>query len=268
MVKTTPGTEAMEDEIRATRRSIDDKVERIQNRLSPGDMVDSVVDFARSNGGAIAGGIGRSVREHPLPVAMIGAGVIWLALSSRADRHAEDDYAEVLEDDDGESTTEKLRHKASDLRHKAAERAADFSDDVRGRARQTRRKAGALGRRTGDQAVRAGRASGQFVKDHPILVGAAGIALGAAIAASLPRTGREDRAFGARADRARTAAKEAAVKEGRKVQEAAKAAVAKARETAERKAPTGDDLRQDAERTVGAAGGPNAGTGKSSGAAG
>lgn len=267
MVKTTPGTEAMEDEIRATRRSIDDKVERIQNRLSPGDMVDSVVDFARSNGGAIASGIGRSVREHPLPVAMIGAGVIWLALSSRASRHAEDDYAEVVEDDD-ESTAEKLRHKAADLRHKAADRAADLSDDVRGRARQARRTAGSLGRRTGEQAARAGHASGQFAKDHPILVGAAGIALGAAIAASLPRTGREDRAFGARADRARTAAKEAAVKEGRKVQEAAKAAVAKARETAERKAPTGDDLKQDAERTVGAAGGSNAGPGKSSGTAG
>lgn len=250
MVKTTPGTESIEDEIRATRRSIDDKVERLQNRLSPGDMVDNVVDFARTNGGAIAGGIGRGVREHPLPVAMIGAGVIWLALSSRANRRAADDYAEVVDDDDGESTAEKLRHKASDLRHRAEDRAAGLRDDVRGRVRRARHKAGAVGRQTREQAVRAGRTSGQFVKDHPLLVGAAGIVVGAAIAASLPRTGREDRAFGERADRARTVAKEAAVKEGRKVQEAAKAAVSKARETAERKAPTAGDLKHDAEQSA------------------
>lgn len=268
MVKTTPGTESIEDEIRATRRSIDDKVERLQNRLSPGDMVDSVVDFARTNGGAIAGGIGRGVREHPLPIAMIGAGVIWLALSSRSSRNAEDDYAEVIEDDDGESTAEKLRHKASDLRHRAEDRAAGLRDDVRGRARRVRDKAEAVGRRTRDGAVQAGRSSGQFVKDHPLLVGAAGIAVGAAIAASLPRTGREDRAFGERAARAKTAAKEAAVKEGRKVQEAAKAAVAQARDTAERKAPTAADLKQDAERSVEAARGPQSAPKKAPGAAG
>lgn len=268
MVKTTPGTEAIEDEIRATRRSIDDKVERIQSRLSPGDMVDSVVDFARTNGGAIAGGIGRGVREHPLPVAMIGAGVIWLALSSRASRHAEDDYAEVVADDDGESTAEKLRHKASDLGHKAADQAADLRDEVRGRARRASHKAGTVGRQARDQAVRAGRTGGQFVKDHPLLVGAAGIAVGAAIAASLPRSDREDRAFGERAGRARATAKEAALKEGRKVQEAAKAAVAKARDTAERKAPTADDLKRDAERSVEAAREPQSGSMKTPGAAG
>jgi len=201
MVRSTPGTDTIEDDIRATRRSIDDKVERIQRRLSPGDMVDSVVDFARTNGGAIAGGIGRGVRENPVPVALIGAG-------------------------------------------------------VRTGSRQVRHQAAALGQKTRAQASRAGRSGGRFVKEHPVLVGVAGIALGAAVAASLPRSGREDRAFGERADQVKTAAKDAAVKEGRKVQEAAKAAVAKARETAERKAPTADDLKRDAEQSVKAASEP------------
>jgi ElaB/YqjD/DUF883 family membrane-anchored ribosome-binding protein len=244
MVRSTPGTDTIEDDIRATRRSIDDKVERIQRRLSPGDMVDSVVDFARTNGGAIAGGIGRGVRENPVPVALIGAGVLWLALSSRA-RHRADD--EVI-GDGGESTADKLRHKAADL-------GDNVRDGVRTGSRQVRQQAAALGQKTRDQAVRAGRSGERFVKEHPVLVGAAGIALGAAVAASLPRTGREDRAFGELADRVKTAAKDAAVKEGRKVQEAAKAAVAKARETAERKAPTAGDLKRDAEQSVRAAGG-------------
>jgi hypothetical protein len=245
MVRSTPGTDTIEDDIRATRRSIDDKVERIQRRLSPGDMVDSVVDFARTNGGAIAGGIGRGVRENPVPVALIGAGVLWLALSSRARQRADD---EVI-GDDGESTADKLRHKAADLRD-------NVRDGVRTGSQQVRQQAAAIGQKTRDQAVRAGRSGGRFVKEHPVLVGAAGIALGAAVAASLPRSGREDRAFGERADRVKTAAKDAAVKEGRKVQEAAKAAVAKARETAERKAPTAGDLKRDAEQSVQAASEP------------
>jgi hypothetical protein len=214
------------------------------------------VDFARTNGGAIAGGIGRGVRENPIPVALIGAGVLWLALSGRAGHRTEDDTAEVI-GEDGESTADKLRHKAADLR-----------DGARTRSRQVRHKTAAVGRKTSDQAVRAGRASGRFMKEHPVLVGAAGIALGAAVAASLPRSGREDRAFGERAARAKAVAKEAVVKEGRKVQEAAKAAVSKARETAERKAPAAGDLERDVEQSVRAASEPQSPPRKTPGAAG
>jgi len=73
MVKTTPGTENIENDIHSTRRSIDDKIERIQQRLSPGEVVDNVVDFARTNGGAIAGGIGRTVRDNPVPAATLSS---------------------------------------------------------------------------------------------------------------------------------------------------------------------------------------------------
>lgn len=246
MARSTPGTDTIEDDIRATRRSIDDKVERIQRRLSPGEMVDTVVDFARTNGGAIAGTIGRGVRDNPVPVAMITAGVIWLALSSRGGDY-EESAADVV--NDGPSTGEKLRQRADDLRHKAA----GMGDDMRERARRVGRQAGTMSRQTRDQALRAGRSGGRFVKDHPILVGAAGVALGAALAAALPRTAREDRTFGERADATRETARRAAAQEGRKVQEAAKEAVAKAREAAERRAPTGEDLKRDAEQTAKAA---------------
>ena len=168
--------------------------------------------------------------------------------SSRAKHRAGDDTAEVI-GEGGESTTDKLRHKAGDLRD-------NLRDGVRSGSQQVRRQAAEVGQKTRDQAARAGRSGGRFVKEHPILVGAAGIALGAAVAASLPRSGREDRAFGERADSVKTAAKDAAVKEGRKVQEAAKAAVAKARETAEAKAPSAGDLKRDAEQSAKAASDP------------
>jgi ElaB/YqjD/DUF883 family membrane-anchored ribosome-binding protein len=228
MVKTYPGTETIEEEIRATRRNIDDKVERIQQRLSPGDIVDSVVDFARTNGGAVAGGVGRTLRDHPLPIAMIGAGVLWLALSSRAQSHAEEGSDDFYAHD-GDTTGKTLRERAADLRESAREGAAEV-----------RERAGRVGHKARVQAVRATRSGGHFVKEHPVLVGAAGIALGAAIAAALPRTAREDDAFGERAERAKQAAKRAAVKEGRKVQEAARSAVEKAR-----KAATAGEMKRD-----------------------
>jgi hypothetical protein len=249
MIKTTPGTDTIEDDIRTTRHSIDDKVERIQQRLSPGDLIDSVIEFARTNGGAVAGGVGRTVRDHPLPVAMIGAGIVWLALSSRADHDSDrDEFGE----ESREGMGDKLRQRAASLGEGVRERASDLGE-----------RAGELGHEARVRAARAGRTSRRFVMDHPILVGAAGIALGAAIAASLPRTAREDEAFGERAERARQAAKDAAVREGRKVQEAAKAAVEKAREAVERKAPTAGDLKRDVERTAKAAGGPGATPGSS-----
>ncbi len=231
MVKTTPGTESIENDIQSTRRSIGDKIERIQERLSPGDMVDSVVDFARTNGGAVAGGIGRTLRDNPVPAAMIGAGILWLALSSRSRR-----------DDDHDDETAAEPATAAKFR----ERAAAVRDDVRERA-------GKVSRQARRQAVRAKDGTGRFAHEHPVLVGAAGIALGAALAASLPRSGREARAFGERAGRVKTAAKDAALKEGRKVQEAAKAAVKKAKEGAAGKAPDAEAVRRDADAVTRAA---------------
>jgi ElaB/YqjD/DUF883 family membrane-anchored ribosome-binding protein len=242
MDKTNPGTEQIEDDIRTTRRNIDDKIERIQQRLSPGDVVDNVIDFAKTNGGALAGSVGRTVRDNPVPVAMIGAGILWLVLSSRSNYQAEGaDDADSA--DDSDSGTHKLRDRATALR-----------DDVRDRA-------GKVGRKARIQAVRACKSCGRFVMYHPILVGAAGFALGAAVAASLPRSEREDRAFGEHSDRAKEAARSAAVKEGRKIQDAAKAAVTTAKEAAEKKASeAADSVKHDAAPAAKASSGgrPNA----------
>jgi ElaB/YqjD/DUF883 family membrane-anchored ribosome-binding protein len=239
MDKTNPGTEQIEDDIRTTRRNIDDKIERIQQRLSPGDVVDNVIDFAKTNGGALAGSVGRTVRDNPVPIAMIGAGIVWLALSTRSRYQAEAaDEADTVDDNDNDSDTHTLRDRATALR-----------DDVRDRA-------GKIGRQARIQALRAKKSSGRFVKDHPILVGAAGIALGAAVAASLPRSEREDRAFGEHSDRAKEAARSAAVKEGRKIQDAAKAAVTKAKEAAEKKASeVAESVKDDAAQTAKASSG-------------
>lgn len=231
MPDTEPGTaksnssDDIEADIRSTRRNIDDNLERIQRKLSPGDFVDDVIDFARTNGGAVAGSVGRTVRDNPVPVAMIGAGVLWLALSSR-------NRSGDVEESQGDSLP------------KRATAAGAAAGKVRGKAgevgEEVRHKAGELSREARDQAVRAKETSGEFVREHPLLVAAAGLALGAAVATALPRSKREDRTFGERSDKAKHAAKEAAMEEGRKVQAAAKSAIRKAKQEAEKQGRKAD----------------------------
>src|SRR3546814_11695846 len=88
MVKRTPGMDTMEEEVGSMRRSVGEKAEHLRERMSSSDLMESILEFARSNGGAIASGVGRTVREHPVQIVMIGAGIAWLAISSRRSHHA------------------------------------------------------------------------------------------------------------------------------------------------------------------------------------
>lgn len=256
MTNTTPGSDTMGantmGESRGTRRR---DFEDMRERGSTGETIDSVMDFARDNGSAIADAIGRTVRENPIPIAMIGAGIAWLAFSARGGRDYDDDtgYEYYGLRSEREGRTGRLRQRAAEAGEELRERASHLGERVGERAGELRHKAR-------DQARRARRSGGRFVKEHPLLIGAAGLMFGAALASALPRTAREDSVFGERAERARQAAKEAALREGRKVQDAAKAAVEKAREAVAEKAPTADDLKRDVERTAKAATGGGSGS--------
>src|SRR3546814_18163234 len=76
--------------------------------------------------------------------------------------------------------TDRLKQRASAAGESLRERASDLGE-----------RAGELGHEACRRARHYGRSGGRYVKDHPILIGAAGIALGAAGAAALQRTYRE-----------------------------------------------------------------------------
>jgi len=86
---TDPGDKTpaqIEREVEQTRDSVADTLDNLRAKLAPSQMVDQVVeqisDYARSSGGTeFMRNLGTSVRDNPLPVAMIGAGIAWLLLS-------------------------------------------------------------------------------------------------------------------------------------------------------------------------------------------
>lgn len=80
--ETHPGDKSaaeLEREVEAKRAEVEENLDALQDRLSPGQMMDQLFDYAKNgNGAEFTRNLGRSVRDNPIPVALIGAGMAWL----------------------------------------------------------------------------------------------------------------------------------------------------------------------------------------------
>ena len=100
---TDPGSKSPEEvqrEVRQSRAEVEETLDAIQERLSPGQLFEQAVDYMRSsNGTDFFRNLGARVRDNPVPVVLVGTGLAWLMLSgsrSRRRDYYEDD--ELLED--------------------------------------------------------------------------------------------------------------------------------------------------------------------------
>jgi hypothetical protein len=75
-------TRHIERDLEDTRSRLDATIDALQQKLSPGQMVDQAVTYFKEGGGVeFTSNLGRTVRDNPLPVLLIGAGIAWLAVS-------------------------------------------------------------------------------------------------------------------------------------------------------------------------------------------
>ncbi|MGE3293777.1 MAG: DUF3618 domain-containing protein [Geminicoccaceae bacterium] len=75
-------TGEIERELDDTRSRLDATIDALQHKLAPGSMVEEAVTYFKEGGGVeFTHNLGRSVRENPIPVALIGIGVGWLILN-------------------------------------------------------------------------------------------------------------------------------------------------------------------------------------------
>lgn len=78
---TSSSVESLERESEASRARIAELLNELRSRVSPGDVVEQVVDFATDGGAAdFIGNLSRQVRSNPLPCVLIGAGFAWLMM--------------------------------------------------------------------------------------------------------------------------------------------------------------------------------------------
>lgn len=202
--------------------------------------------------------IGDTMRSNPIPLAMIGIGLGWLALTASGyDRRiARSGAMHNVRDRAGSaaqyardtfySAGSSVREAASHVYDRASDAVEDAGDRVRGLADHARDRAQGMRRDMGHQSggnygngghVRASdrlhSATGRFwemVDDHPMVAGVMGVALGAALGASIPSTRYEDRWVGDYADEATHRAKEVAMDAMDRGTRAARAAVEAAKE--------------------------------------
>jgi hypothetical protein len=128
--------EVIERELRETRARVDRTLDQIQDRLSPGQLLDEGLRYFRNGPSdylaTFGTNLGHSVRDNPLPVAMIGLGMAWLALGQRHDTHstAYGSYPRSWtgEGDSGmsESSAERARAAAARLQRNADETTEAF----------------------------------------------------------------------------------------------------------------------------------------------
>lgn len=66
-------------EIDADRQRIEARIGEIQERMSPGQLVDEAIAYAKGSGGAeYLSNLGNALKANPLPVALMGVSLAWL----------------------------------------------------------------------------------------------------------------------------------------------------------------------------------------------
>lgn len=69
----------LEREVETTRAGLEDTLGELRERVQPRAVMDEVWEFASgSGGGDFVRNLGRTARDNPVPVALIGAGIAWL----------------------------------------------------------------------------------------------------------------------------------------------------------------------------------------------
>lgn len=156
--------------------------------------------------------LGDAARRNPVSAALIGMGAVWL-FASRSPRASElirrsgidrlpDAAQEVWE-----GTSSALRSRGQDVRDSIGEtadtlrrRTGDAMDRLADRGEQFARTASDyatdLPDRASDLFDDASQSLTDLFKSQPLAIGAVGLAIGAAIASSLPKTAIEDTYFG------------------------------------------------------------------------
>lgn len=246
----TPGE--IENRIRLTRHEMDETLDELGRRLNPRNVFEDVLAIFqgdRTSGARareVAERVGRSLRDNPVPAALIGAGVAWLLFRSTADREegvAFDEYhgatfggvqgssygtgvgsdgspAPAMGSDDSGvlgRAKEKASHGVRRAKEAAGSAAAAAAHGV-----------GAAGARIRSGGAAARRKSVETYEESPLAAGLGALAAGVLCGLLMPGTRREDEWMGERSDELKEEAREL----GREVMERGKDVAAQAAETA------------------------------------
>lgn len=175
--------EEIQAEIEHTRSEMDSTLRQIEQRLNPRHLMDQGVEYLRNSGGKeFVTNLRGSVKDNPLPVTLVGIGLAWLMATSRNTGHRAES---------GMST-----QKLSSAAQGASQRLSSTAQAARERVSRLGESARGLGESARQRAQQARGGYERIVQEQPLALGALGLAIGALLAASVPRTRKEDELMG------------------------------------------------------------------------
>ncbi|MFL6550614.1 MAG: DUF3618 domain-containing protein [Povalibacter sp.] len=195
------------------RADMDETLEALEEKLSPGRAMDRSLQFFREHGSEISREVGSAVREHPVPLLLAAVGLTWFTVSmirSRSNGASaysgsyeyddESDYGSSEYDADygygegqqlgSEQGGTGLRGRAAQIRNTARTKISQAMGSARGRTRQVNSQLQGL------------------VREQPLALGALAMAAGAILGAALPATEYERQTVRPIRDRAMARAEE------------------------------------------------------------
>jgi hypothetical protein len=223
----------LRSDIEQTRDDMSETVDAIQDRLRPSNVVaqakaatadkaremassaaDTAEEWWEASGGQ---GLVDRIRNHPVPAAMAGAGLLWLAFSNGRHRQP-------------------YRYRTYRTVERPARPGLRSYEEVRNAPTYEGRNAPAYRRSASDEgmaqarrAIRGGRSRVEtMIQQYPLAVGAAALLVGASLGLAVPETESENELMGETRDTAVQRAQEAATGAVDRVKEAAADAVTRA----------------------------------------
>lgn len=198
----------LEREIDQTRTEIGNIVHALENKLSPGELIDTALGYVKGGSGEFFNNLSNTVKANPVPTVLTSIGLIWLMAGQNRQPHANVTTTGYNTGSNGPSMGDKLSAKTAGIKQQGAsikEKASHMGQSVSESLGSARSRASDSGRQASAR-LRSGadRARGgfnQLLQEQPLALGAIGIALGALIAASVPPSRREDEMLGEASDR-------------------------------------------------------------------
>jgi hypothetical protein len=84
--------EQIEREITEIRAQIDHTLDAVQEKLSPGELLDQALTYVKDETGVFAGNFGRAVQSNPIPATLLGISLAWLAFAARSEPRSQGAY--------------------------------------------------------------------------------------------------------------------------------------------------------------------------------
>jgi ElaB/YqjD/DUF883 family membrane-anchored ribosome-binding protein len=192
---------AISQDIEHVRDSMDQRLDELRSRFSPRSIANRTITNVKEVSNNMYQATIDIVKEHPIPVAIAGAGAAMLIGSVIMDRRRahnghhsrigdaagsmrESDYTGGVASafERGKQTSSRAVHTIAERSREVAERAAELGRDTLQQAKHRLKDAEETIEHTFDR--------------HPLLIGAGAFAAGMALGAVLPSTRKEDRLMG------------------------------------------------------------------------